>query len=368
MKIAGFVSELNPFTYGHKYLIDEIRKDGANLIITSMSPNFVMRGEPSIFDKFKRCEMALINGVDIVLEIPTFFSVQSADKYAAKAIELLVSAGITDLYFGIEENDEAKLYRIVELRKGNEYKELLNKYLKEGISFNTSSKKALIELDSSLEETLMNPNNLLGVEYIINIERLNKDINIHMIKRIESLYYDSINQGSLIQSASSIRVLLRSDKGYEYIPYDIKNINKHYLDDYFNLIKYKIDSTSKEELSLLLNISEGIENRLKSLSRIGSVDNLIDSLVSKRNRATKIKRILISILLNIRKDEINDYDYIRVLGFNRIGSSYLKEIKNDKIITQIKRDLPIGIYREIDYTKIYDDSLAIKEYKPIIID
>jgi len=367
MKISGFVSELNPLTYGHKYLIDKIKEDKPDVIITSMSPNFVMRGEPAIFDKFKRTKWAIENGVDLVIEIPTFYSIQSSDKYARKGIELLIDSGCTDIYFGVEEFDTDKLYKIVEIRKQDKYKELLKKNLDSGLSFNQSSKKAIIDIDSSLADTLNLPNNMLAIEYINTILESDKKINIHMIKRIDTGYFDDINKNTLIQSASSIREIIKNNDESIYLPYDIKGIKKHYLKDYYSLIKYRIDSSNANDLKDVLNISEGIENLIKSIKDKDDIEIFINSLISKRNRETKIKRILISILLNIKKDEIDDYNYIRVLGFNSIGKTYLNNIKDNIVITQIKKNLPKGIYREIDFTKIYDDSLIDFEYKPIIL-
>jgi len=49
MRVAGIISEFNPFHKGHRYLIDTVRKDlQPDGIIAVMSGNFVQRGEPAM--------------------------------------------------------------------------------------------------------------------------------------------------------------------------------------------------------------------------------------------------------------------------------------------------------------------------------
>ena len=114
MKIAGIVAEFNPFHYGHEYLISKIKEDGANRIVVAMSPNFTMRGEPAIFSKKDRASIAISKGVDLVIEIPTIYTIQSADIYAYTGVKLLSYLKITDLYFGVESTDASLFYEIVE--------------------------------------------------------------------------------------------------------------------------------------------------------------------------------------------------------------------------------------------------------------
>lgn len=372
MKVAGFVAEFNPFHNGHKYLIDQIRKDGFDFIIAAMSPNFVMRGEPAIFDKFKRTKIALSNGIDLVLEIPTIYSIQSADVYASKGIEILKLSGVTDLYFGSESNDLNALTEIASLYESDEYKKYLKEYLDCGSSFNQSSKQAILKINSKYKDILNSPNDLLGIEYIKAIKKNNYDIKIHLVKRISTGYYDEIKDDTSIQSSTALRKALM-DNNYSHFSYKVDEFQKHVNIDYFELIKFKIISSTKEELSEILMVNDGFENRLKSIKRFVDYDTLVEDLMSKRDRKTKINRILMAVLLSIKKDEIKErLDYVRVLGFNSKGQNLLKEIKDNTIfITQIKRDLNDAVYREIDFTKIYslpyNEELYKEEYSPVIM-
>ncbi len=375
MKVAGFVAEFNPFHEGHKYLIDYIRKDGDyDLIIVAMSPNFVMRGEPAIFDKFSRTKVAIKNGINLVLEIPTVYAIEAADIYAKYAIEILYKAGVTDLYFGSESNDIDALEKIASLTQKEDYKTLLKKYLDGGDSFNNSSKKAIINLDQNAKDILSSPNDLLGIEYIKTINNNSYNINKHLVKRVSTGYYSDLKEGCVIQSASAIRNdLIQGLNKYKF-SYDISNLQKHVKDDYFDLIKYRILSSSLDELKDILLISDGFENRLKSLKNVLNYEALVNKLISKRDRETKVNRVLMALLLGIKKSDVKDsLDYLRVLGFDQKGRSYLKNMRNSLVpfITEIKREINKDVYKELTYTKIYslphsEDGLYLSEYSPII--
>ena len=193
-KIAGFVAEFNPFTKGHEYLIQTIKKEiNPDLIVVAMSPNFVMRGEPAIFDKWKRAKTALNFGINLILEIPTIYTIQSAEVFARRGIEILNDAGITDLFFGVETTDKAKFMEIIQAMEGKEYQDLLLQFQKDGSSFNSSSKKALITINPDFEDILKGPNNLLALQYERAVKTINPKIIIHYIKRVESGYFDNIH-------------------------------------------------------------------------------------------------------------------------------------------------------------------------------
>lgn len=375
MKIAGIVCEFNPFHYGHKYIIDKIKNEyNMDLVVASMSPNFVMRGEPAVFNKFKRCEHALDNGIDLVLEIPTIYTIQSADIYAYRAVELLNNAGITDLFFGAEEDNVDTLTKIASILNRCEYQEKLKYYQSLGNSFSVSSKKAIIDIDESYKDILESPNSLLGIQYINAINKINKNIKPHIIKRVESGYYDPINENTLIQSATAIRESMENGTfNPKYLSYDCKNLVQVVKKDYFDFIKYKLLSSTSEYIMTIQGVNEGFENSLKKIKNVNDYDSLISSLVSKRNRETKVKRILLCIMLDIKKNEIKKepLTYVRVLGFNKKGQDLLKELRNSPIpfYSYIGKNQQDDIYRELDFTKIYEliskESIIELEYRPI---
>ncbi len=374
MRIAGIVTEFNPITYGHLYLINKIKSEyNMDSIISVMSPNFVMRGEPAIISKIERTKMALKSGIDLVLELPTIYAVEAADIFASRSIEILNTAGITDLFFGVECDDINLLKEIAKAELSKEYIKHLKEYLKEGLSFNTASKKSLYQINPHYEDILKEPNNSLAIEYIKAIISNGYNIEIHPIKRVDSGYYDGFKKNTLIQSASFLRDELKKKRpNKKYFPYNLKHIEKHVNDDYFELIKYKIISSTLDDLRSIHGITDGFENKLKSIKTFKDYDTLVSDLVSKRDRETKVKRILIYLLLNIKKEEFKTtpLEYIKVLGFNENGQDILKIIKKKtNIISSIKTNMNNGVYRELDFSKIYylTNDLSKEEYEPVIL-
>lgn len=376
-KIAGFVAEFNPFTKGHEYLIQTIKKEiNPDLIVVAMSPNFVMRGEPAIFDKWKRAKTALNFGINLILEIPTIYTIQSAEVFARRGIEILNDAGITDLFFGVETTDKAKFMEIIQAMEGKEYQDLLLQFQKDGSSFNSSSKKALITINPDFEDILKGPNNLLALQYERAVKTINPKIIIHYIKRVESGYFDNIHDNVQIQSATALRNSLVNNNYQKYFSYSVEKWIKHVNNDYFPLIEYRLSSTSISDLSNILLVTEGLEYRLHNLKMVKDYTDLSSSLISKRNRETKIHRILTAVLLNAQKIESNNepLDSIKVLGFDGLGEEHLGSLKMApvKFISRIRRVVDLKIKREIDFTKIYamphqENDLIRMEYSPIII-
>lgn len=377
MKTVGLIAEFNPLHYGHKYLINEIKKGSSpDVIVAAMSPNFVMRGEPAIFDKFIRTEHALNNGIDIVAEIPTIYAIQSADVFALKGVQILTALGCSEIYFGVETTRNDLLIQISKAMQTKEYTKELKNNMATGDSFSTSSKKSLIKINKDFDEILSKPNNLLAIEYLNAIKKLNSSIIPRFIKRVEAGYFEMEKKKQVIQSATALRELILAKKYKKYFTYPVKKLNPHVKNDYFSLIKYRIISSKPAELSDILGLGEGLENKLIEIAGCDNYEEALDKLVSKRNRETKISRILTAILLNIKKSEsdVSKLEYIRVLGFNGRGQELLKVLNSTiPIITKIKRDLPASFYRELDFTKIYalpfdEKDLERKEYSPIIID
>ncbi|MCR5564788.1 MAG: nucleotidyltransferase family protein [Gammaproteobacteria bacterium] len=282
MRIAGIVTEFNPITYGHLYLINKIKKEyNMDSIVTVMSPNFVMRGEPAIISKIERTKMALKSGVDLVLELPTIYAIEAADIFASRSVEILNNAGVTDLFFGAECDDIKILTNIAKAELSKEYNKFLKEYLKNGLSFNTASKKALYQINQNYEDVLKEPNNSLAIEYIKAIISNGYNIEVHPIKRVDSGYFDKLKKNTLIQSASFLRDELKKKKpNKKYFPYDLKNIEKHVNEDYFELIKYKIISSSLDDLRSIHGITDGFENKLKSIKEFKDYDTLVNDLVS----------------------------------------------------------------------------------------
>ena len=71
MRSVGLITEYNPFHNGHLYhLRQSLKQCEAEVAVAVMSGHFLQRGEPALVDKWRRAEMALRAGVDLVLELP----------------------------------------------------------------------------------------------------------------------------------------------------------------------------------------------------------------------------------------------------------------------------------------------------------
>ncbi len=359
---VGIICEYNPFHNGHKYHIDKIKEMFPDsMIILAMSSCFTQRGDISIINKWDKTKIALDNNVDLVVEIPTKYVIQSADTFA-KAVDILDILGCDYLVFGSETNDVEKLKEICKIQSSKEYNDEVKSHMDKGISYKNALFKALKPYGIDDIE----PNDTLGVSYIKEINRINSKMVPVTIKRTNN--YNSNELDSEIISANAIRDNINNIDIKKYVP---KNaIVNYYTPSYFELLKYKIITDDDlEEYNL---VDEGIENRLKKYAlESNSIEELIEKVKTKRYTVNKLKRMFISILLSFKKkDNEKNIKYIRVLGFNNIGQKYLNSIKKDvkvPIYTKFNKDLEF----ELKVTNIYsmivnDEELNKKELSSLI--
>ena len=322
MEKIGIICEYNPFHNGHIYHINKIKEMYPDsLIILVMSTYFTQRGEPNILSKYDKVKIALKYNVDIVIELPTIYSLNSADIFAECAINLLNKAGAEKIVFGSETNDVKLLTKLAKELTSSKTKEKIKKYLGEGLNYPTSLSKALDKTLSS--------NDLLGISYIKAIKKINKKIEAVTIKRTTD--YKDLDSTSIIVSGNNIREKFKNNENIKkYIPdYEEVLLQKIVYDKLFTLLKYKI--LTDEDLTKYLGVDEGIESRIrKSIFISKSMDELVKNIKSKRYTYLRINRMLMHILLGILKtDSYEDMPYFRVLGLSNNGKSYLrnKEIK-----------------------------------------
>lgn len=327
MKAVGIICEYNPFHNGHLLHLNKVKELYPNyIIILVLNGYFLERGEVSIISKKHKTEIALQNGIDLVVELPFVFGTQSADIFAYTAITILEKLQCEYVIFGSESNDLDTLNKITDYSINNKdlYNEKVKNYLNEGINYPTALAKAL---DIPF---LFKSNDLLGISYIKSIKENNYKIKPITIKRTND-YLDTLSNNEII-SASNIRNKLNNNIDItKYVPNNIlKYINNISLNNYFEIIKYKI--ITDKDLSIYLDVDEGIENRLqKVILECNNVDELIEKTKSKRYTYNKIRRMLIHILIGLTKEDNKklQLDYLKILGFNNNGQKYLNEIKKD---------------------------------------
>jgi predicted nucleotidyltransferase len=359
MKIVGLVVEYNPFHNGHLYHLNKSKEvTNATHSIAVMSGNFLQRGEPALFDKYTRAQIAVSNGVDLVVELPSLFACQSAEIFSHGAVALLNSLNCIDsICFGSEEGDIDILYQIANIltNEPTEFKDTLKAYLDEGLLFAVARSKALYDYISSnnlldipeekLNTILNSSNNILGIEYIKSLIRLNSNIEPYTITRIKSEYNSEIISSNIC-SATAIRKVLKDSFELSdisnVVPYHTlyaiensikKEFNPMFDEYYFDIIK-QIIVRDINNLNSYFDVNEGIENKIyKSVFTSNSLDSLQQDIKSKRYTLTRVKRILNNILLGITKEDMNKVKsisyipYVRVLAFNDKGREIIKQIK-----------------------------------------
>ena len=418
----GIVAEYNPFHNGHLYQIRKIKEIFGEdvLIVVVISGDFVQRGEISLLDKWEKTHVSLGCGVDLVVELPLYYSIQNAEIFSRMATKILDYLGIDIQVFGAEEENIEVLQKVLELQKRQDYKDKLMEYMKKGNSYSTSQRLALKEYNL---DGIVKSNNILALEYMREIENSNLKIKPYIIKREISEYNEEnvsedreefasasflrnelekildkfseekfdfekiknsiiekkcsflkdrgvenskeivkknynfekkqnirekIDLESLKNVKTEERIFWKLEEIQKFLPeksFDIifKNlewkINNRFSGDkikeeIFKIVKYKILTEEKEKIMEIYDITEEIYARiygtmLNSQKYIEFLKN-----TKSRNLSNKrVERIILNILLNI-KAKMMDFEikYVRILGFNKKGQEYLKEIReNNKI-------------------------------------
>lgn len=305
MKICGIVCEYNPFHNGHIYHIHKTKEvTQCDLLIALMSGNFVQRGEPAIIDKWQRTEMALLHGVDLVIELPFIYATQSAKYFAQGAMHLLNLIGCDCFCFGSESNN-------LELLK--EYSQLELQTLDKTI--------APVQSYENLYGNLK-ANDILGINYLKYANQLKP----YCIKRSNS-YFDKQLEDE-ISSATSIRFAVQNNQDIsKATPMTIKD--PIYLKDYYPYIQSLLLTLSKDYLKELFLMDEGIENLLVKNAQYDNFDDFMEHSISKKYTRSKIQRTLVHLLNQTTKKTVNTLqlpNYVRILGANEKGRKYLKTV------------------------------------------
>lgn len=330
--ITGIIAEYNIFHNGHKYMIDEVKRQ-SDSVVAVMSGSFMQRGDIAITDKWSRAKAAIIGGADLVLELPTCYSLNAAPNFAAGGINTLNALGIIDtVAFGSESGDTNELYAAAELLESetDETSGKIKKHIANGLSYPSALSKAYG--DSVKAELLSQPNNILAIEYMRVLIKSKSSINPIAIKRKAVNHHDS-HISSNMASASKIRQMLTENEDISaLIPYKLSDINftAPYLLEYINnAIIAKIRLSNPEYLRNISEVSEGLENKLiSSAANADNFCNLTELIKSKRYTMSKIRRIVLAALIDFQKEIFKPMpEYVRILAMNKTGMEIVKRAK-----------------------------------------
>ncbi len=405
-KVLGIIAEYNPFHNGHLLHLTKSKEEtGAKYSICIMSGNFVQRGNTSIVNKWVKTEMALKSGIDLVLELPTVYSISSAENFAEGAIKLLNSLKIVDtVSFGSENSDIDILNRIsgILYEEPKPYVEFLNQELKKGLSFPKARENAILLYlnDKKYSNILNQPNNTLAIEYLKALKKYKSHIIPIAIKR-EKAFYNSNCIVDEYASATAIRNMIVNSQfndirkvmprlAYDLLMQEIEN-NQYVIDisKFEKEILYSIRRLSTADLKKFPEVNEGLENTIKNAANsCNTLAELINIIKSKRYTQTRIQRILLYILLNITKKDMyisrKTVPYARILGYSPKGKELISEIYNANpkitLITSVKNFFDSSnnktykhmLSKDILATNIYtlaykNDSVANLDYTKKIV-
>ncbi|HEU25137.1 MAG: nucleotidyltransferase [Mesoaciditoga sp.] len=352
MKVLGIIVEYNPFHNGHLYhLKNAISLVKPDFVVAVMSGNFVQRGEPAIIDKFARAEMALRAGVDAIFEIPSIYAFQDASGFATGAVGLLNSMNVVDdLVFGSESNDIESISEIasVIVEEPEEFKKRLKEHLKKGLSFPNARRFAISGMLEEKSDNMRYSNNILGIEYIVALQKLRSRIKPHTIKRIGSDYNDE--RMSEIPSATAIRKAIFQGSGIRGLPdFSFEILRREFEEgrgpvfpeDLFDFLRKKVLILEREGLEGIYGFNEGIAERFFiSACKSANLKEFLESVKTKRFTFTRIKRRMIYAIFDVDRELVlrsNDHgpQYLRLLGFRHGSREVLRAISDRSSIPVI---------------------------------
>ena len=370
----GIVAEYNPFHNGHLYQIRKIREIfGKDVFIAVVgSGDFVQRGEISFLDKWEKTQVNLEYGVNLVAELPLYYSIQNAEIFSKMATRILDYLGMDIQVFGAEEENIEVLQKVLDLQKRQDYKDKLMGYMKKGNSYSTSQRLALKEYEL---DGIVKSNNILALEYMREIEKSNLGIKPFIVKREISEYNEEKveKEREEFASASFLRnelekileefcgdknlkskklILEKLKKIQKFVPeksfeiilenleFKIKNgINFQKLkEEIFKIVKYKILTEKKEKIMEIYDINCEIYARIYKGAEISkNYREFLENTKSRNLSNRRVERIILNILLNIKAGMMDfEINYVRILGFDKKGQEYLKKIRENNNFEDIE--------------------------------
>ncbi|WP_231724662.1 nucleotidyltransferase family protein [Leptotrichia sp. oral taxon 847] len=375
---VGIVVEYNPFHNGHLYQINKIKKIFGEKIflVIIVSGDFVQRGEMSFLNKWEKTQAALKSGIDLIVELPLYYSIQNAEIFCKISTKTLDYLNIDIQVFGAEEENIEKLKKVIEIQESQNYKNKLMEYMKLGNSYTSSQRLALEEYGL---QDVVKSNNILAIEYMREIKKEKLKINPYVIKREISEYNEKKVKKSSKNFASAL--FIRSKIEFEgqnidydeigkYVPNEVikiikekvgkKRDEKKIKEKIFEIFKYKILTEEKEKILQIYDISEEIYRRLTNVVKKSQNFFEFTKNVKSRNFSNKrIDRIIFNVLLNIKESIMNyEIDYVRVLGFNHTGRLLLKDLKEKKVFVNWK---DIEKFSKTENNKILKEKVKIEK-------
>ena len=335
MNVVGIIAEYNPFHKGHAYQIQKAKEQcGAEFAVVVMNGDFVQRGEPAIFDKYTRTKEALLGGADLIFELPVRFGLSSAGDFAMGGILALNAlAFVTHLCFGTETGDLTPLLQAASFLcdEPDSYRTRVKHFVKQGILYPKARSLALAAESGLPTETWDSPNNILGLEYCVALQKLHSKIKPFTIRREGQGYHDNDTPAlSDFPSATFLRKQIRKAGEKENLS----------LSDFSSLIGYSL--LTAKDLCRIKDITPDLSDRIQNeLPKYREINEFVKTIKNPSLTTGRIKRSFFQCLFDIEKEE-PVMPYLRVLGMKKEASSLLSQKENAscQILTKLAFDVP----------------------------
>lgn len=335
MNVVGIIAEYNPFHKGHAYQIQKAKEQcGAEFAVVVMNGDFVQRGEPAIFDKYTRTKEALLGGADLIFELPVRFGLSSAGDFAMGGILALNALPfVTHLCFGTETGDLTPLLQAASFLcdEPDSYRTRVKHFVKQGILYPKARSLALAAESGLPTETWDSPNNILGLEYCVALQKLHSKIKPFTIRREGQGYHDNDTPAlSDFPSATFLRKQIRKAGEKENLS----------LSDFSSLIGYSL--LTAKDLCRIKDITPDLSDRIRNeLPKYREINEFVKTIKNPSLTTGRIKRSSFQCLFDIEKEE-PVMPYLRVLGMKKEASSLLSQKENAscQILTKLAFDVP----------------------------
>ena len=339
MRTIGIIAEYNPFHSGHRHHIARIREEfGPDCAVAAvMSGNWVQRGDAAVADKWTRTRLALAEGADLVIELPTLWAVSSAETFARAGVALLDAMGCADiLSFGSEAGTLAPLEAAAACMDSEDWHGSLRRALDRGLPFPLARQKAAEELIGPEAGCLRSPNNNLGVEYLRAIRMSGSSLIPHTVPRLGAGHDQQAESTDLHLSGSDLRDRILRGTNEPLTPFLPPESESALRRDPASLsfctqgVLARLRAMEPEEFSLLPDSGEGLSNKLCSAARVAvDLDGLYALVKSKRYTLARIRRLVLWAFLGLKEaDRPETPPYLRVLGFTPAGQQVLRRMKD----------------------------------------
>lgn len=306
MNFCAIIAEFNPFHNGHKYLIKQAKKIGLPLLCL-MSGDFVQRGEMACVDKFSRAKCAIDSGADMVVQLPTVYSLSCAQVFAKGAIKLLKDFGCSHLIVGVTHTNIQDYLDLANIKNSN-LKSAITSQLETGTTYSQALINVLKAKHPNCEKIFTDASNILALEYIEQIVRQKANIEVTLVKRTDGGYNNNFATTNFANASTIRNKLMKNEDCSQYVPVYAKSQFNQIVsaDKIDEILLYNLRKASAQDLKNCYDYTEGLPYLINSAAKSQkTLSEVIQTATCKRYRLARIKKLCIYPTLNITKENFN---------------------------------------------------------------